>query len=280
MDLIKSLFYQGNFSPHGYCISWNPLFVWSDAIADGLIAAAYFSIPIALAIFLMKRRDLAFPWVFALFGTFILLCGMTHVFGAVTLWLPLYDLDTMLKILTAVVSLATAAALWPLIPRALALPSPANLRAVNHDLALEVGQRREAESSLRGVNVRLQAQILERDLAEQRLTLLVEAVTNYAILMLDPSGNVTSWNAGAERIKGYKDSEIIGRHFSCFYSAEAQADGEPQRGLDIARSEGRFEGEGWRIRKDGSQFLGQRRDLCDPGALVGTFSAMARSPVT
>ena len=254
MNLIGSLLYKGSFSPHGYCIAWNPLLIWADAVADGLIAAAYFSIPVALAIFLMKRRDLVFPWVFALFGTFILLCGMTHVFGAVTLWVPLYDLDAILKVLTAIVSVATAIALWPLIPRALALPSPAGMRAANHELALEVEQRRDAEFSLRDLNIKLQAQILERNLAEQRLTLLVETVTNYAILMLDPSGNVTSWNAGAERIKGYKDNEIIGRHFSCFYTKEAQADGEPQRGLDIAKSEGRFEREGWRLRKDGSPF--------------------------
>jgi PAS domain S-box-containing protein len=254
MDLIRDLFFKGNFSPHGYCIAWNPLLVWASAVADGLIATAYFSIPIALTIFLIKRRDIVFPWVFALFGTFILLCGITHVFGAITLWVPLYRLDTILKVLTAIVSVATAMALWPLIPRALALPSPASLRAVNHELALEVGQRREAEASLRGLNIKLQAQVLERNLAEQRLTLLVEAVTNYSILMLDPAGNVISWNAGAERIKGYKDNEIIGQHFSRFYTVESQADGEPQRRLDTAKSEGRFEGEGWRVRKDGSQF--------------------------
>jgi PAS domain S-box-containing protein len=278
MEIIRSLFYKGNFSPHGYCIAWNPLLVWASAIADGLIAAAYFSIPVVLVIFLLKRRDLVFPWIFALFGTFILLCGMTHVFGAVTLWVPLYGLETILKVLTAIVSVATAIALWPLIPRALALPSPAGMRAVNHELALEVGQRRQAESSLRGLNIKLQAQILERNLAEQRLTLAVEAVTHYAILMLDPAGRVTSWNAGAERIKGYKDNEIIGQHFSCFYTEESQADGEPQRVLDTAKSEGRFEGEGWRVRKDGSLFWASVviNAICTPGGELLGYGKVTR----
>ena len=84
--------------------------------------------------------------------------------------------------------------------------------------------------------------------------LLVEAVTDYAIYMLDPNGIVVSWNAGAERFKGYASSEVVGRHFSIFYTPQDQANGEPRRALDTALSEGRFESEGWRIRKDGSRF--------------------------
>jgi PAS domain S-box-containing protein len=84
--------------------------------------------------------------------------------------------------------------------------------------------------------------------------LLVEAVADYAIYMLDPEGHVVSWNAGAQRFKGYTAAEIIGRHFSNFYTPEDQEAGLPERVLQTAEREGRFEGEGWRMRKDGTRF--------------------------
>jgi PAS domain S-box-containing protein len=84
--------------------------------------------------------------------------------------------------------------------------------------------------------------------------LLVQSVTDYAIYMLDPQGRVSSWNAGAERFKGYASSEILGEHFSRFYTDEDRAAGIPSRALETARNEGRFEAEGWRVRKDGSRF--------------------------
>src|SRR5436309_3242281 len=87
-----------------------------------------------------------------------------------------------------------------------------------------------------------------------RYRILVEAVTDYAIYMLDPSGVVSSWNAGAERIKGYAPSEVIGQHFSRFYTDEDRLSGLPQRALETAMREGRFESEGWRVRKDGTRF--------------------------
>lgn len=91
--------------------------------------------------------------------------------------------------------------------------------------------------------------------SEQQFRLLVQSVTDYAIYMLDADGNVANWNAGAQRIKGYLPEEIIGKHFSQFYTEEDRTKGEPQRGLDTAAREGRFEKEGWRVRKDGSRFL-------------------------
>jgi PAS domain S-box-containing protein len=89
--------------------------------------------------------------------------------------------------------------------------------------------------------------------SEQRFRLLVEAVEDYAIFMLDAEGNIASWNIGAERIKGYKASEIIGQHFSRFYPEEDVRAGKPERELEIARREGRVEDEGWLLRKDGSK---------------------------
>jgi PAS domain S-box-containing protein len=104
----------------------------------------------------------------------------------------------------------------------------------------ELRQRRQAESALHR--------------SEERFRLAVSDVTTYAILTLDPQGHVASWNAGAERIKGYRADEIIGKHFSCFYSQEDVAAGKPEMELKVATRVGRIEDEGWRVRKDGSRF--------------------------
>jgi len=89
---------------------------------------------------------------------------------------------------------------------------------------------------------------------EMRFRLLIDAVVDYAIYMIDPGGIITSWNSGAKRFKGYEEAEILGEHFSRFYTDEDRAVGMPQRALDTAIREGRFEGEGWRVRKDGTHF--------------------------
>ncbi len=93
-----------------------------------------------------------------------------------------------------------------------------------------------------------------RPLTDDRFRLLVDAVVDYAIYMLDAQGRVASWNSGARRFKGYREEEVLGRHFSCFYTPEDRQAGLPQRALDSAAQCGRFEGEGWRLRKDGTRF--------------------------
>ncbi|MGO4712895.1 putative bifunctional diguanylate cyclase/phosphodiesterase [Bradyrhizobium sp. 2TAF24] len=90
--------------------------------------------------------------------------------------------------------------------------------------------------------------------SERRFRLLVEGITDYAIYMLDTDGTIANWNAGAERAKGYTAEEIVGQHYSVFYSAEERAAGEPARNLNTALTAGKFEAEGWRLRKDGSRF--------------------------
>nr|WP_229211499.1 MULTISPECIES: PAS domain S-box protein [unclassified Duganella] len=114
--------------------------------------------------------------------------------------------------------------------------------------------------------------------SENRFRLLVQGVTDYAIYMLSPGGVITNWNSGAERIKGYAADEVIGTHFSRFYSAEDQVLNEPKRALDTATQYGRFEAEGWRIRKDGTKFrahviIDAIRD--DQGQLIG-FAKVTR----
>lgn len=114
--------------------------------------------------------------------------------------------------------------------------------------------------------------------SEQQFRLLVQGVTDYAIYMLDTTGHVTNWNTGAQRIKGYAESEVVGTHFSRFYTDEDRAIGLPDRALSIARTEGRFEQEGWRVRKDGTRFFAHViiDPLHDPtGALAG-FAKITR----
>ena len=113
---------------------------------------------------------------------------------------------------------------------------------------------------------------------EERFRLLVDYVKDYAIFMLSPEGNVLSWNAGAERIKGYRPEEIIGKHFSAFYTTEDIQAGKPQRALKIAAAEGRYETEGWRVRKDGSRFWADVviTALFDAGGTPKGFSKVTR----
>ena len=98
------------------------------------------------------------------------------------------------------------------------------------------------------------AHTFSKEMEEERFRLLVESVKDYAIFILDPQGYVATWNVGAQRIKGYTAAEIIGKHFSTFYPPEDNAVGKTERELEIATREGRFEEEGWRVRKDGSLF--------------------------
>jgi PAS domain S-box-containing protein len=129
----------------------------------------------------------------------------------------------------------------------------------------ELKRRREAEDLLRQNNISLESRVSQgsaqtrqalaqlRD-SERNFRLLVESVTDYAIYMLDPKGTVASWNAGAARIKGYDRAEIVGSNYDRFFSAEDRAAGIPARALTVAAEAGRYETEGWRLRKDGSRF--------------------------
>ena len=105
----------------------------------------------------------------------------------------------------------------------------------------------------RDLSDRRQAEDLLRK-SEERLRLLVESVKDYAILMLDPQGSITTWNGGAERINGYRADEVLGRHFSLFYQPEDIAAGRPRRELEIATAVGRYEEEGWRVRRGGERY--------------------------
>lgn len=152
----------GPFLPHGYCIAWEPGLMALHVVSDAAIALAYYSIPLTLLYFLSRRALPGYNWVLALFAAFILAGGTTHLLGIVTLWEPVYWLQGWLKAATAVVSVATAALIWPLVARALALPAPGELHATNAQLRAEIAERTRAERELRGLHRQLEEKVQAR----------------------------------------------------------------------------------------------------------------------
>jgi hypothetical protein len=154
---------------HGFCLSWAPGLVWLHAGSDAVVGLAYFSIPVALAAFATQRRDIKYGWVLYLFIGFILACGTTHLMSILTLWVPSYGIEGIIKLITAVLSIATAAILWPLIPKLVALPSPAQLERLNEELSRTIAEQERTAELLHEVDGQLLAAKsgLERRVLEQ-----------------------------------------------------------------------------------------------------------------
>ena len=173
-EMWKSFFSSGSFIPHGHCYLWQTKLVWLHVASDSIIALAYFSIPITLIYFISKREDLPFDWIFAMFGAFIVACGITHIFEIWTLWHPTYWLSGTMKAITAIISFATAILLVNLIPQALALPSPAQLEAANILLEAEIVERQSVELALKKAKDNLEIRVEERTAELKRQTQQLE----------------------------------------------------------------------------------------------------------
>jgi PAS domain-containing protein len=158
-----------DYMPHGMCFLWQPELIALHVASDSLIALAYYSIPVALIYFVMKRTDLAFPAIFVLTGLFILACGTTHAMSVWTLWFPDYRVDRGIKAVTALLSVGTAVAIWKVMPLALALPSTGQLERANKLLGQEITQRQRAEAALREANAEFERRVAARtaDLQEE-----------------------------------------------------------------------------------------------------------------
>ncbi len=115
-EFITQLFNSENFMPHGQCLLWAPEVLWLHVVSDVVITISYFSIPCLIFYIMRKRKRIAFQWVYAMFGAFILLCGITHIISVWVLWDPVYRLEGLIKAMTAGVSIATAFLLIPVIP--------------------------------------------------------------------------------------------------------------------------------------------------------------------
>lgn len=227
MDFLSKLFDTSYFMPHGHCYLWQPDILWLNVLSDGFIALAYFAIPLTLLYFVMKKKNAPFIGVFLLFAAFILSCGATHVMDIWTVWAPVYRLDGVVKLVTAVLSIGTALILIPVIPQALSLRSPRELEEANRALEMENAERRKAEEELREArneleervlartaelaraNERLKSEIRERELAEKRKEELLRQVesanselTDFAHIVshdlkapLQSIGTLTDWLA-------------------------------------------------------------------------------------
>lgn len=166
--------------------------------SDSLIAIAYYSIPVALVYMVQKRRDLPFEWMFQLFGAFIIACGTTHLINIWTLWYPNYWISGFIKAVTALVSICTAIALVPLIPKVLALPSPSQLEAANQELEREIVERKQAEAALR------QSELRYRAIVEDQTELIARFL---------PDGTLTFVNSAYCRYFDVALGEIIGHSY-------------------------------------------------------------------
>src|SRR5260370_12697820 len=140
---ISHLARSADFMPHGYCYLWDPLILRLHVISDGLIALAYYCIPIILIYFIRKNRDLPFSRIFWMFGTFILACGTTHLVEIWNVWHGSYLLAGVIKAITAAVSVITAAMLIPLVPKGISLPGRMDLQGRG------ITERAQAEEALK-----------------------------------------------------------------------------------------------------------------------------------
>lgn len=148
--------------PHGYCLSWQPRLMLLHVVSDAVTALAYATIPLMLIKLVRERKDLQFSWVFVLFGVFILACGATHAMSLWTLWFPDYLAAGLVKAVTALASVGTALVLWPLIPKAIALPGPAQWEAVHQNLRSQITERDRAEQEVRRLNAELEQRVQQR----------------------------------------------------------------------------------------------------------------------
>lgn len=156
------------YTPRQVCMYQEAPVIWLHLVSDLFIGIAYYSIPVALVYFVRRRKDLAFNWIFWMFAAFILACGTTHFVGVWDLWQPLYKIDGIIKLLTAIVSIWTAIALWPLIPKALALPSPRQLEQRVQTRTVELAEANQAlrhEIDARKQVEREREELLERERA-------------------------------------------------------------------------------------------------------------------
>ncbi len=160
--MVHELIDNASYMAHGYCLLWKPWLVVLHAGSDLLIFLAYFAIPLAIWIFLRRRTDVEMRGLALLFAAFIFLCGLTHLIQAVTLWWPIYETQAFVKVATAIVSVITAIMIFPLIPKALAIPSPRALQVANEGLKQEISAHEGTLWNLREAHEQLERRVAER----------------------------------------------------------------------------------------------------------------------
>jgi PAS domain S-box-containing protein len=228
MDWLDSMFSADGFLPHGHCYLWQPGIVWLHVISDALITLAYATIPITLMYFARRRKDLPFHWIFVCFGIFIVACGATHAMEIWTLWTPRYWLSGILKAVTAVASVTTAVLLIRMIPKALAIPSLASMRASSDAVIASAVQFRA----------------------------LLESAPE-AMVIVDGRGRIFLVNAQTESLFGYPRAELLGQPVDVLIPERLRANHPEHRAGYFAQPRRRAMGsslELFGLRKDGTEF--------------------------
>lgn len=235
--MIKAFFQSmgsPDFMPHGNCFLWDPDLLRLHIVSDAIITVSYFSIPFALFYFVRKRPDFTYPWILSAFGLFILLCGTTHIMAIWTIWEPVYWLSGIIKLATAVISMATAVIIWPLIPRLLALPSPSQLLASNEKLEKMVQRQRKTAGELR------------------KFSLAVE-FSPTMVLITNAHGEIEYCNPSFEKTTGYTVDEIRGKKSTDFAPGRVTDQFYPQM-VSALKSGRNWKGEYRDCKKNGQPF--------------------------
>lgn len=214
IDFFSKLFDASDYPPRWTCGRWTASEGWLHILSDLSVWAAYLAIPLVLVYFLRHKKDLPFRKIFLLFGAFILLCGTTHLMDAIVFWWPAYRLSGLIKLATGIVSWATVAALFSVLPEALRLRSP-------EDLEREIAARKQAEENLTSANAALEQRVEERtreltkavtDLqtSEMRYRRLFEASQD-GVLLLDPDSQIIiDANPFMTQLLGYPCEKLLG----------------------------------------------------------------------
>ncbi len=161
MQALIDLFGIKDLIPHGYCLSWSPVLLWLHVSSDILIMLAYYSIPFTIVYFIRQRKDMQYPWLGILFAGFIIACGTTHLLSAITIWIPLYWLDGLLKAITAIISIVTAALMLWIVPQALSLPTAKQLQAEIEQRKIAQQAQQEAFDSLQKIAGRVPGMVYQ-----------------------------------------------------------------------------------------------------------------------
>ncbi|MDN4501785.1 PAS domain S-box protein [Alteromonadaceae bacterium BrNp21-10] len=197
-------FFRGDYMPHGHCYLWQPHILWTNVVADLVIAASYFSIPIAIMMFANKRKDIGYNKVFALFSLFILCCGITHVFGIITIWQGVYGAHGIAKAITALVSLVTAIYVFKLMPNALAMPTIQQFAGVRDQLKAVSESHSSLESQLKNSGV---------------FKFMIEAMPLGAVLV-DDHFNIQLVNKTLLKDFGFSSEALLGKPLSYLFTSD------------------------------------------------------------